>query len=61
MLNRQEAMEAIDDLTEYCRNCTPEQALQIEDEIRIMLGYMLAKGKEHEKQRREDHVKQVKG
>jgi hypothetical protein len=52
MLNRQEAMEAIDDLTEYCRNCTPEQALQIEDEIRIMLGYLLAKGKERNKEER---------
>jgi hypothetical protein len=52
MLNRQEAMEAIDELTEYCRNCTPEQALQIEDEIRIMLGYLLAKGKERNKEER---------
>ncbi len=56
-----DVMENIDELKDYCRTCTPEQALQIEDEIRIMLGYMLAKGKEYEKQRREDHVKQVKG
>ncbi len=51
MLNRQEAMEAIDELKDYCRTCTPEQAMYIEDEIRIMLGYMLAKSKEREKER----------
>ena len=47
-----DVMENIDELKDYCRTCTPVQALQIEDEIRIMLGYMLAKGKEYEKQRR---------
>ena len=52
-----DVMENIDELKDYCRTCTPEQALQIEDDSRIMLGYMLAKGKEYEKQRREDHVK----
>lgn len=56
-----DVMEHIDELTDYCRTCTPEQALEIEDEIRIMLGYMLAKGKEYEKQRRKFNVKQVKG
>ena len=45
-----DVMEHIDELTDYCRTCTPEQALQIEDEIRIMLGYMLAKGKERNKE-----------
>ena len=49
-----DVMEHIDELKDYCRTCSPEQALQIEDEIRIMLGYMLAKGKEYEKQRREE-------
>jgi hypothetical protein len=49
MPNEQEIMETIDELKDYCRTCTPEQAMYIEDEIRIMLAYMLAKGKEHKK------------
>ena len=47
-----DVMENIDELKDYCRTCTPEQALEIEDEIRIMLGYMLAKGKERNKEER---------
>jgi len=43
MLNRQEAMEAIDELTEYCRNCTPADAYYIEEHVRGMLVNLVPK------------------
>jgi hypothetical protein len=53
LFNRQvDALEAIDQLTEFCQSCTPAEAVYIEDHIRVMLGYVLVKSKEYAKQRR---------
>lgn len=35
--------DLINELTEFCKTCTPEEAMQIEDNIRVMLMHLVPK------------------
>lgn len=37
------ANDLITELTEFCKTCTPEEAMQIEDNIRVMLMHLVPK------------------